>query len=73
VCSKTMGEVCLDDEKINIFQRSARRCHWVGDTGAPCRGHYGQALQLHLAYEGAIEQYKELFNAHHIDRKEEFG
>src|ERR1700730_3283544 len=36
-------------------------------------GHYGQPLQLHLAYEDAIEQYKELFNAHHIDRKEEFG
>jgi hypothetical protein len=31
-------------------------------------GHYGQALKLAIAYEDAIQQYKELFNAQHIDR-----
>ena len=63
----------VENSNLPCDQRVKAASEWSALQTLRGYGHYGQALQLHLAYEDAIEQYKELFNAHHIDRKEEFG
>jgi hypothetical protein len=52
----------IEDRNLSCEQRIKAVAEWSSLQTLRNYGAYGQALKLNIAYEDAIERYKELFN-----------